>query len=435
MVFVDVADSTGHVQVLCRGSATPAQAFSSALSLRRGDIVSVAGVMGVSKAGETSIEPSEVSLLTRAASVPPVEGLASLDLKDRLRHAHYLGDPSALAPVLARAKVMRALREVLDARGHVEVETPILWGSAGGATAAPFETTSRALGPMALRVAPELFLKRLVISGVDRCYEIGKSFRNESVDATHSPEFTTIEAYEAYGDYLSMMDLAESLVRACVAAALPGSQGKVAVHRCGAHREPVVLDFSRPFARLDYLGALEDALGERLPAGSLEDESRDEALLAFLSRHAGRVGAVTPDRSIAGLMDKLVSLLVEPHLVQPTMLTHQPLLMSPLSQASRERPWLADRFELVVNKKELCNAYSELTDPAEQAKRVSRPVITPAGEQRETAPADKEFIDALAYGLPPTGGFGMGIDRLLMLLCDTPSIRDVIAFPALREKI
>ena len=318
--------------------------------------------------------------------------------------------------IVTRAKVIKYLREFLEKRSFLEVETPILGDRVGGATARPFVTWHNEMGKeLSMRIAPELYLKMLVIGGFERVFEIGKLFRNEGVDHTHNPEFTSCEFYQAYADYHDLVRLTEELL-----------SGMVDTLGLSPSHQEAQLDFSQPFNKIEFLPSLEAACNTTFPApDQLHSEDSLRFLMAQCAAHEVEVGPVV---TAAKLLDKLVSRLVEPELVQPTFLLHHPLVMSPLAKQHRDVPGLAERFELFIAGKEVANAYTELNDPDEQRRALARVAQLSAGDPEAMLP-DEAYCKALEYGLPPTAGWGAGIDRLVMVLTETPSIRDVITFP------
>ena len=325
-----------------------------------------------------------------------------------------------------RHRMAIEIRKYMSDQGFLEVETPVLSSNAGGATAKPFTTALSALGdlPLFLRVAPELHLKRLLVGGFDRVYEVGRQFRNEGVDPTHNPEFTTLEFYAAFADYMNVMSLTEAMLRAVIAD-VAGEGLKVPYVM---KDRPVVLDFASPFNRYEYLPCLESALGKELPPAPIisEDGEDTRAMLRELCEKEGLKPA--KDLTSAKLIDKLFSHSVEPELVHPTFVLHQPMALSPLAKEHRSKEThagLAERFELFAGGAELANAYSEQNDPLKQREAFAR-----GGKDEE----DLDFVEALECGMPPAGGFGMGIDRLVMLLTNQRNIKEVLCFPTLRPK-
>lgn len=415
--------------------------------LRVGDIVGVRGFPGCSKTGELSVLAREIVPLvaclhdlplSASTTMPTSTSSASLSVETRFRQRHLdmLLNPSSLAALHLRSVVLSTIRAFFTARRYLEVDTPILWPSSGGALARPFLTHSTALShPLYMRIAPELFLKRLVIGGVERCFEVSKVFRNEGVDATHNPEFTTVEAYEAYGSYLSMMDLTEALLRDVVRAVRRWKgesehELTVVVPQGEAEEgEPVTVDFSKPFQRIDIMDTLMDKLGQALPDPN--DDASIPHYLRLFETHA--VPLPAQPHTLPRLLDALIGHFLEPLCVQPTFLLHHPISLSPLALTHPAAPQLTQRWELFIARREYINAYSELNDPHEQAARMA------AQQQRrevdgddEAHSCDDEYVAAMEYGLPPTGGWGLGVDRLVMLLAGKSHIRDVVFFPVMK---
>jgi len=453
--------------------------------LRRGDWVGVSGFAGKSGKGELSVIATRVDVLAPCeVNLPEPGQLRDEGARAAERHRDLIvNGRRALRPHLVRAAVLASVRGSMARGGFVEVETPVLQPVAGGAIAKPFVTSSEATGrELNLRIAPELPLKTLVVGGMERVFEMGRVFRNEGVDATHNPEFTSCEAYAAYWGLAELQELTEVVVRgaaeaAGVIAAAPedeedagtrsvvaGSGADLALGVPGsfvdrfapsrllelhpeAAEDGVSLALGRGFARVSIPEAVEAATGRPLPllqeltevtmggtasdAAARDVEARAEAALAELLRGAG-VQLPSPP-TYGRMLDKLIGHVIEPACVQPTLVTDHPVLMSPLARARQDAPWLAERFELFVLGRELCNAYGELNDPAEQRHRFVAQVAERERRQDDEAHGmDEAFLAALRHGLPPTGGWGLGVDRLVMLLSGRPHIRDVLAFPAMR---
>ncbi|KAG2529491.1 hypothetical protein JM18_002753 [Phytophthora kernoviae] len=409
-------------------------------SLRRGDIIGVKGFPGKSGKGELSIIPRQLEVLAPCIQPFPNSkyGIKEPEIRFRKKYLDLLTNPDVRPIFETRAKVVRGVRKYLEDRNFVEVETPMLFSAAGGAAAQPFVTNSRALGKdLYLRIAPELFLKQLVIGGFDRVFEIGKVFRNEGIDATHNPEFTICEFYQAYADYHSLMDTAEEMISG-IAKDVTGSYKVLYPADDGNNTEQsgeneneepamVEIDFTPPFKRLPILETLEECLGEKLPDVNSPDSI--PALLELCERH--NVDCPKP-HTCTRLVDKLIGHFVEPKCVNPTFLYNHPKCMSPLAKAHREQEGVTERFELFVTGKELCNAYTELNDPFDQRQRFAAQQQDQQRGDNEAHSKDDEFCVALEYGLAPTGGFGIGIDRLVMLLSGKSHIREVIMFPAMK---
>ncbi|CAI5708563.1 unnamed protein product [Peronospora effusa] len=409
-------------------------------SLRRGDIIGVKGFPGKSGKGELSIISRQLHVLAPCIQPFPNSkyGIKEPEIRFRKKYLDLLTNPDVRPIFLTRAKVIRGIRRYLEDRNFIEVETPILFSAAGGAAAQPFVTNSRALGnKLYLRIAPELFLKQLVIGGFDRVFEIGKVFRNEGIDATHNPEFTMCEFYQAYADYNTLMETAEEMISG-IAKDVTGSYKvqypmdrvtEEAIQVSEDEPSIVEIDFTPPFKRLPVLETLETCLGEKLPDVNLPDSI--PALLKLCERH--NVDCSKP-HTCARLVDKLIAHFIEPMCVNPTFIYNHPTCMSPLAKAHREKEGVTERFELFVAGKELCNAYTELNDPFDQRQRFAAQQADQQRGDSEAQSKDDEFCTALEYGLPPTGGFGIGVDRLVMLLSSKPHIREVILFPAMKPK-
>lgn len=400
-------------------------------SLRRGDVVGARGRPKKSNRGELSMAPAAIRLLAPCLEpLPHYHGLRDQELRYRKRYLELISNRRAHSVFRARAAVTSAVRRRLEESHYVEVETPVLWGEAGGAAATPFVTEHRqedgggALGsrPLQLRIAPELFLKELVVGGMDRVFDMGKVFRNEGIDATHNPEFTMCEFYQAHMDYEGMMAFLEPLVRYTAEAA-----AKAVTHGSEAEHTVEVPDFSAPFQRIEILPALEEALGCTLPDANCNDSA--EEWLALCRKHGVRVAA---PHTTARAVDKLIGHFLEPRCQSPTFLVNHPLLMSPLAKQHRSIPGVAERFELFINGMEVANGYSELNDPEEQRRRFEQQQQARERGDEECHGKNASFVTALRHGLPPTAGCGIGIDRLVQVLTGTASIRDVILFPLLR---
>ncbi|CAI5715774.1 unnamed protein product [Hyaloperonospora brassicae] len=409
-------------------------------SLRRGDIIGVTGFPGKSGKGELSIVPRQLQVLAPCLQPFPNSkyGIKEPEIRFRKKYLDLLTNPGVRSIFVTRAKVVRGIRRYLESRNFIEVETPMLFSAAGGAAAQPFVTDSRALGKeLYLRIAPELFLKQLVIGGFDRVFEIGKVFRNEGIDATHNPEFTICEFYQAYADYNTLMDMAEQMI-AGIAKDVTGScivqypieDASEEVGEGSADNHSMVeINFTPPYKRLPVLDTLEVCLGDKLPDVNSPDSI--PKLLELCEQH--NIECSKP-HTCARLVDKLIGHFIEPKCVHPTFLYNHPTCMSPLAKAHREQEGVTERFELFVAGKELCNAYTELNDPFDQRQRFAAQQADQQRGDSEAHSKDDEFCTALEYGLPPTGGFGIGVDRLVMLLSGKTHIREVIMFPAMKAK-
>jgi lysyl-tRNA synthetase class 2 len=416
--FLVVRDRSGDLQLVASASETSRPSFDLLDDVDLGDIVGAIGTVGTTRKGELSIFVERMTILTKAFRPLPEKwhGLKDPDLQQRYRYLQLATDLGSRRIVAARATTLKTMRAYLDEHGFVEVETPVLQPVAGGAMARPFTTFHQALGiELKLRISLELYLKRLLVGGMERVYEIGRNFRNEGIGPTYNPEFTMLEAYQAYGDYHSMMRLAEELLVECARAVR------------GSLRFPVRgrdLDLTPPWRRITVLGSVSEAVGEEITL-----ERSDLASLA--ERHG--VGA-DPAWGPGKLVQEMFEKLVEETLFDPTFVCDFPQEVSPLARPHRENPGLTEHFDLVMAGIELATAFSELTDPDDQRARFEAQAQAKAAGEDEAHPLDEEFIRALEHGMPPAGGIGIGVDRLLMILLDVPSIRDVILFPQMRPE-
>ncbi|UCE01936.1 MAG: lysine--tRNA ligase [Candidatus Latescibacterota bacterium] len=417
--FAHVQDGSGRIQVYARRDDLGAERYAEWQLLQVGDLVGVRGETFRTRTGELTIHVRAFELLSKALRPLPDKwhGLADKEVRFRQRYVDLIVNPQVREVFLRRTRVLALLRRELADRGFLEVETPVLQPLYGGASARPFATHHNALDiPLYLRIAPELYLKRLLVGGFEGVFEIARNFRNEGMDRSHSPEFSMLELYVAYWDYEDMMRLTEQLV----AQAARETTGSSDV-RYGK----LELDFSLPFARLSYMGALEEAVGQPL----------HDLGIASLRQEARRLGvAVEPDAGRGATLEALFAALVEPHLVQPTFVIDHPKEISPLAKDHRKHAGLVERFELFAAGMELANAFSELNDPQEQRRRFEAQLELRRGGDLEAQPLDEDYLRALEYGMPPAGGLGVGIDRLVMLLTDSNSIRDVVLFPPLRPE-
>ena len=405
LTFLDLVDRSGRIQLIAREK----------IDVDLGDIVGVAGKPGRSKRGEPSIEATELQLLAKIRRPLPdtFHGLTDVETRYRQRYLDLLMNVESRELAATRTKLVAAIRAYLDDEGFLEVETPILQPRYGGGFAEPFVTHSNELdADLYLRIADELYLKRLIVGGLEKVYELSKDFRNESISYKHSPEFTQVEWYEAYADYRDTMDRTEALVAAAAEAA-----GSTRVTFRGHE-----VDLAPPWQRVKFVEALE-AKGVW---------SRDEAELRAMLEDAGV--DTGRDGSWSQLADHAYSHFVEPELVQPTIVHDWPIELSPFARTTDEDETLVERFECVVGGMEFANAFSELNDAEEQAQRFAMQEAERAAGAEESEPGDPDFVEALSYGMPPTGGCGVGIDRLTMVLTGSDAIRDVILFPALRSK-
>ena len=411
MAFLDLVDRSGRIQLQARSDVLGAEAMEQLLGLDLGDLIGIDGTAFQSRRGELTLRIDAFTLLAKSLRPPPDKhhGLTDVETRFRRRELDLIANDEARQLFMTRARVISTIRRVLDADGFVEVETPVLQPLYGGAMARPFTTHHNALDrDLYLRIATELYLKRLIVGGLERVYELGKNFRNEGVDTTHNPEFTVLEFYEAYADYQDIAARCEQLV-ATVAQA---------VDYAGE------LDFTPPWKRETLAGAVAERTGVDILA------LRERDALAAAMRERGL--PVPEDATWPQLVDELVSRYVEPTLVQPTFLLDFPIEISPLAKQHRSAPGLVERFEAFVGGMEIANAFTELNDPDEQRLRFESQQRFAAAGDDEAQPYDEAFVQALEMGMPPTGGIGIGIDRLVMLMTGVQSIREVVLFPALR---
>jgi lysyl-tRNA synthetase class 2 len=424
--FAHLEDSSGRVQIYFRRDDLGEDVYGLVQLLHLGDVIGVAGTMFTTRTGEITARATALTLLAKALRPLPLGkadaeggqhgGLADPETRYRQRYADLAVHPEVRAVFRVRARTIGLLRTALDARGFLEVETPVLQPVYGGAMARPFVTHHRALDRrLYLRIATELYLKRCVVGGLERVYEIGKDFRNEGIDRLHNPEFTMLELYQAYADYEDMMALTEELIEGVVREIC----GAARIERFGT-----TLDFTRPWRRVTYRALVREHAG-------LDLATADDVALRAAVYDRG----VDPQGMSRGkLMDEVFKAYVEPALVGPVFVMDFPLELSPLAKPKRGDPTLAERFEFFALGRELANAFSELNDPDDQRRRLEAQAAARAAGDAEAQSMDEDYVRALEYGLPPTGGVGLCIDRLVMILAEEASIRDVILFPMLRTE-
>ena len=418
--FVQVQDESGRVQLFLQSNAL-GDTYEAFKGWDVGDIVGAEGTLTRTRTGELSVKADALRLLTKALRPLPdkFHGLSDVEQRYRQRYVDLIVSPEARDVFVKRSRIIRAMREWLDSRRFLEVETPMMHYIPGGATAKPFVTHHNALDlQLYLRVAPELYLKRLVVGGMERVYEINRNFRNEGVSTRHNPEFTMLELYEAYATYTEIMDLTEGVIRDVAVQVL----GTTAVEW-----DSQAIDLGPAFRRWSMI----DAVLEHNPEIARDDLRDLEKMRAHCARL--KIG-VKPSYGWGKLLLEVFEKTVEHTLVQPTFITDHPVEVSPLARASDRDPELTDRFELFIGGKELANGFSELNDPEDQAARFQAQVDAKEGGDDEAMHFDADYIRALEVGLPPTGGLGIGIDRLVMLLTDSASIRDVLLFPYMRPE-
>ena len=419
IAFIDIEDDSDALQILISRRAL-GDGWEVIDSLDLGDFVEAEGLMIRSRRGEVSLQADALRPLAKALRPPPEKyhGLQDQELRYRRRYLDLMANAEAKETLRARSRVIAAVRRFMDGRGFIEVETPVLQSEAGGAAARPFLTHFNALDePRALRIALELHLKRLIIGGFDRVYEIGRVFRNEGFGNRWNPEFTMLESYEAYVDYRHVAEMVEGML---VYTATEATGGTRLPWREGE------LDFTPPFARITMVDAVREYAGV-----DFREYDSVEAMSELLRE---KNIPVPPDAGWGKLFDELVSALVEPHLQQPTFLLDYPVAISPLAKRTAEDPRLVERFELFVGGWELANSYTELNDPVDQRERFEHQLALRDAGDDEAELLDEDFLTALEHGMPPTGGLGMGMDRLAMLLTNQQSIRDVILFPQMRAE-
>jgi lysyl-tRNA synthetase, class II len=412
--FLDLRDGTGQIQVQGRVDEL-GEAYEGLLALDIGDIVGVEGIVFASKRGELSIRADAWELLGKSLRPPPEKfhGLEDVETRYRRRELDLIANEETRELFLKRAATIAAVRRWFDARGFVEVETPVLQPLYGGALARPFTTHHNALDrDLYLRIATELYLKRLVVGGVDKVYELGKDFRNEGISPKHNPEFTMLEWYEAYADYEDVAAELEDLVATVAREVLGTTQ---------VEREGETIELKPPWRRV----TLREAIRERTGIDVAEHPSRDELADAMDSK-------ADPEEGWGKLVDGLLSKEVEPTLIQPTFVTDYPVELSPFAKRHRSEEGLVERWEAFVGGIEIANAFTELNDPDEQRRRFEAQREETARGDEETQPYDEAFVEALEQGMPPTGGAGLGIDRLVMILTGARSLREVVLFPAMR---
>ena len=416
--FCHVQDLQGNIQIYVARDMIGEEAYADFKKFDIGDIIGVKGEVFVTKTGETSIRASEVVLLSKSLQILPEKyhGLTNVDLRYRQRYTDLIMNPDVKDTFIKRSKMISCIRRYLDAQGFVEVETPMLVANAGGAAARPFETHYNALDEdVRLRISLELYLKRLIVGGLERVYEIGRVFRNEGVDTRHNPEFTLMELYQAYTDYHGMMDLTENMFR-YLAQEVCGST----VITYGENE----IDLGKPFERLTMIDAVKRYAGvdfDAVPDTEAAKKLADERGIAYEARHQK-----------GDILNMFFEEYCEDKLIQPTFIMDHPVDVSPLTKRKPDKPDYVERFELFVNGWEMCNAYSELNDPIDQRERFKAQDAAAAAGDEEANHTDEDFLNALEIGMPPTGGIGYGIDRLAMLLTNSPAIRDVLLFPTMK---
>ncbi|BDE07604.1 lysine--tRNA ligase [Vulcanimicrobium alpinum] len=416
VIFFDLHDRTGRFQLFVRANDVGDDAFAIAKEVERGDIVGATGFVFRTKTGELSLHVRTFEVLGKSLQPLPDKwhGLTDVEKRYRRRYVDLIVNPPVRDVMIQRSRIVSEMRRFIDAQGFFEVETPTLLTIAGGATARPFLTHSNALDiPLKLRIATELYLKRLIVGGMERVYEIGRTFRNEGIDRTHNPEFTMLELYAAFWDVHDMMRFNEALM-AHLARAVHGSEQFVFGEDA--------ISFATPFRRLNYLAAFEEY------AGITREQLLDPGACFALLREYG----IPESPTHAHALDKLFERIVEPHLIEPTFVYGYPVVLSPLAKRMKDDPEITERYELFAAHMELSNAFTELNDPDDQRRRFELQLAERAAGDEEVPEPDWDFVRALEYGMPPTAGIGIGVDRLVMMLTNNGSIRDVLLFPLQR---
>ncbi len=410
LIFITLRDSSGTIQIGLSKSRL-AEQWSLVKLLELGDIIGASGQLGKTKTGEITIWADSVTLLSKSLLPPPEKfhGLADVDLRYRRRYVDLWANPEVMERFKKRSAIIATIREFLQERGFLEVETPMMQAIAGGAAAKPFVTHHNSLGmDLFLRIAPELFLKRLLVGGMEKVFEINRNFRNEGLSRQHNPEFTMLEVYQAYADYNVMMDLTEEIISQCVEKHCAGKQVRFA---------DLPINYNRPWRRAEYAELLAEHSG-----CSIDD-------ISTVREKAQELGLDEGAMDDAVVISKVFEATVEDNLVAPTFVMDYPAQLCPLTRPKKDNPKYAERFELYIAGMELANAYTELNDPAVQEENFK---IQLRGQTESMAKMDADFITALKYGMPPAGGLGIGIDRLVMVLTGAASIRDVVLFPLLK---
>ena len=417
--FCNIQDLKGNIQVYVARDSIGEESYADFKKYDVGDIVGIEGEVFKTKTGEISVHASQVILLSKSLQILPEKfhGLTNTDIRYRQRYTDLIMNQDVKDTFVKRSRIISAIRRYLDGQGFLEVETPMLVSNAGGAAARPFETHYNALDEdVKLRISLELYLKRLIVGGMERVFEIGRVFRNEGLDTRHNPEFTLMELYQAYTDYYGMMDLTENMFR------------YVAQEVCGTTVIPYAeetIDLGKPFERLTMVDAVKKYAGvdfDQIPDTAAAKKLADEKGVHYEERHAK-----------GDILNLFFEEFVEEHLIQPVFIMDHPVEISPLTKRKPDKPDYVERFELFIYGREMCNAYSELNDPIDQRERFKAQEAALAAGDEEANTTDEDFMNALEIGMPPTGGIGYGIDRLVMLLTNSPAIRDVLLFPTMKS--
>ena len=417
--FCNVQDLQGTIQSYVARDSIGEEPYADFKKYDIGDIIGIEGEVFRTKTGEISIHAQKITLLSKSLQILPEKfhGLTNTDIRYRQRYTDLIMNEDVKKTFITRSKIISAIRSYLDGQGFMEVETPMLVSNAGGAAARPFETHYNALDEdVKLRISLELYLKRLIVGGLERVYEIGRVFRNEGLDTRHNPEFTLMELYQAYTDYHGMMDLTENMFRHVAQTVL----GTTTVTY-----GDVEIDLGKPFERITMLEAVKKYTGidfDQIPDTAAAKKIADEKEVHYEDRHTK-----------GDILNLFFEEFVEEHLIQPTFVMDHPVEVSPLTKRKPDKPDYVERFELFITAREMCNAYSELNDPIDQRERFKAQEAALAAGDEEANTTDEDFMNALEIGMPPTGGIGYGIDRLVMLLTNQPAIRDVLLFPTMKS--
>lgn len=416
--FCNIQDLKGNIQSYVARDSIGEESYKEFKKMDIGDVVGIRGTVFKTKTGEISIHAEAVTLLSKSLQILPEKfhGLTNTDMRYRQRYVDLIMNPEVRDTFVKRSRIIKEVRNFLDGRGFMEVETPMLVPNAGGAAARPFTTHYNALDEdVKLRISLELYLKRLIVGGLERVYEIGRVFRNEGVDTRHNPEFTLMELYQAYTDYYGMMELVETMFRE-VAKKVLGTAKLI--------YDGVEIDLEKPFERITMVDALKKYKGIDFTQIKTDEEAKalaDQYHIEYEARHKK-----------GDILSMLFEEFVEEHLVQPTFILDHPIEISPLTKKKPENPDYTERFELFITKREMANAYSELNDPLDQIERFKAQEALLAAGDEEANSMDEDFVNALMVGMPPTGGIGIGMDRFIMLLTDSYAIRDVLLFPTMK---
>lgn len=417
--FCNIQDLPGNIQSYVARDSIGEESYADFKKYDVGDIIGIEGQVFKTKTGEISVHAACVTLLAKSLQILPEKfhGLTNTDIRYRQRYTDLIMNAEVKDTFVKRSKIISAIRRYLEEEGFLEVETPMLVSNAGGAAARPFETHYNALDEdVKLRISLELYLKRLIVGGMERVFEIGRVFRNEGLDTRHNPEFTLMELYQAYTDYYGMMDLTENMFR------------YVAQEVCGATLIPYggeMIDLGTPFERITMVEAVKKYAGvdfDQIPDTEAAKKIADEKGVHYEARHAK-----------GDILNLFFEEFAEEHLIQPTFVLDHPVEVSPLTKRKPDKPDYVERFELFIYGREMCNAYSELNDPVDQRERFKAQEAALAAGDEEANTTDEDFMNALEIGMPPTGGIGYGIDRLVMLLTNSPAIRDVLLFPTMKS--